>query len=156
MIYVFDTSSFIVVGHYFPEQFPSFWEHFDAAVSAQQILSVREVFRELDNESCRTHLRDWIARNKNAFATPTTPEAEFVASIFAVDHFRQLVTQKQRLKGTPVADPFVIAAAAIRNGCVVTEEMPKENAAKIPNVCEHFSVEWTSLEGFMAAEKWRF
>ena len=32
MAYVFDTNSFIVIGHYYPEQFPSFWEKFDQAV----------------------------------------------------------------------------------------------------------------------------
>ena len=29
MAYVFDTSSFIVMGHYYPEQFPRFWEKFN-------------------------------------------------------------------------------------------------------------------------------
>ena len=156
MDYVFDTSSFIVLGHYFPERFPSFWEHFDAAVSDQQILSTREVLRELDSQNSRAHLREWIGRNREIFTTPTPAETKFVSRIFAVGHFRQLVTVKQRLKGTPVADPFVIAAAAIRNACVVTEETRRENAARIPNVCEHFSIEWKSLEGFMAAERWRF
>ncbi|MCZ6821218.1 MAG: DUF4411 family protein [Calditrichaeota bacterium] len=63
---------------------------------------------------------------------------------------------KQRLKGTPVADPFVIASARIRQACVVTEEGKKKNAARIPNVCEYFGVDCTNLEGFMERERWRF
>jgi hypothetical protein len=63
---------------------------------------------------------------------------------------------KARLTGTPVADPFVIACAAVRNGAVVTEEKFKQNAAKIPNVCAHFQVDCIDLEGFMRAVVWSF
>lgn len=156
MLYVFDTNSFIVLGHYFPNQFPSFWERFDGAVADGKVVSTREVYLELDRECTRAHLREWLARHREVFATPSPIETSFVSRIFTVTHFRQLVAQKQRLKGSPVADPFVIAAASARKGCVVTEEVPKDNAAKIPNVCEHFSVPWTNMEGFMEAEKWRF
>jgi hypothetical protein len=41
-----------------------------------------------------------------------------------------------------------IASARVRGGCVVTEEANKPNAAKIPNVCEHFGIHWTNVEGF--------
>lgn len=44
----------------------------------------------------------------------------------------------------------------LENGCVVTTEKHTPNAAKIPNVCEYFQVEWTDLEGFMESEQWRF
>ena len=30
---------------------------------------------------------------------------------------------------------------------VVTEEKFKKDAAKIPNVCEYFDIEWTDVEG---------
>jgi hypothetical protein len=156
MDYVFDTSSFIVLGHYFPSQFPSFWERFDSAVSARRIVSVREVYRELDPKCSRQHLRDWVDAHKEIFLIPTAAEMDFIADIFSIKHFRQMVSEKQRLKGSPVADPFVIAAARVRNAYVVTEETLKDNAARIPNVCEHFSINWTNIEGFMAAEGWRF
>ncbi len=156
MIYIFDTNSFIVLGHYFPDRFPSFWERFNAAIAEGDIVSVREVFKELEGRGNRPHLQKWIESNKEIFLIPSPEEMKFVGEIFKVPHFRDLVTQKQRLKGTPVADPFVIAAAKIRNGWVVTEEEKKENAAKIPNVCEHFGIECTNLEGFMALQKWMF
>ncbi|NQT19655.1 MAG: DUF4411 family protein [Planctomycetes bacterium] len=156
MIYVFDTSSFIVLSHYFPQRFPSFWEQFDEAVSQGAVISVREVYKELDKEASKEHLHDWLKRNKQVFLMPSEEETEFVAEIFAVTHFQYLVTQKQRLKGTPVADPFVIASARIDNACVVTEESMKPNAANIPNVCEHFSIQCTNIEGFMRREGWQF
>jgi len=156
MGYVFDTSSFIVLGHYFPERFPSFWEKFDAAVSQGVVASVREVHRELSTHLARPHLADWVKKNRSIFSAPSSEEMAFVGQIFAVAHFQYLVGEKERLKGTPVADPFVVACASVRSACVVTEEAKKENAAKIPNVCEHFGITWTNLEGFMALEGWEF
>lgn len=73
----------------------------------------------------------------------------------AKDLFHDVVNQA-RLRGTPVADPFVIAAANVKTGVVVTEERLKPNAAKIPNVCQHFKIPCTNLEGFMSQQSWSF
>ena len=71
-------------------------------------------------------------------------------------NFRSMISKQSILKGTPVADPFVIAAAYIRNGQVVTQEGRKPNAAKIPNVCAHFDIKCLNLEGLMEKEGWTF
>jgi Domain of unknown function (DUF4411) len=92
----------------------------------------------------------------DVFTTPTAEETEFVGRILAVPHFQQLIGTKARLTGTPVADPFVIACAAVRDGTVVTEEKTKPNSAKIPNVCEHFAISCLNLEKFMRAVGWSF
>ena len=42
------------------------------------------------------------------------------------------------------------------NYCVVTQESERPHAAKIPNICEHFGVDWTNLKGFMERENWSF
>ncbi|MBN2308189.1 MAG: DUF4411 family protein [Candidatus Hydrogenedentes bacterium] len=156
MIYVFDTSSFRVVDHYFPDRFPSFWERFDEAVSDGIVVSVREVRNELDRQSRRPHLEEWIGRNRSIFLQPSSEEMDFVAQVFAIPHFQHLVKAENLLKGMPVADPFVIASAKCRNGCVVTEESRREHAARIPNVCEHFGIDCTNVDGFMAREGWEF
>jgi hypothetical protein len=155
-VYIFDSSSFIVLGHYFPQRFPSFWKKFDAAVLKGEIKSVREVFNELKGLGNKPHLDTWIAENKKIFLVPAAAETEFVAQIFAVPHFQQIVSRQQRLKGNPVADPFVIAAARVCSGCVVTEEAKKPNAARIPNICEHFGISCNSIEGFLEAKGWKF
>jgi hypothetical protein len=87
---------------------------------------------------------------------PSQEETLFVSKIFSVPHFQQLLSRKQMLKGDPLADPFVIASAKVRKGCVVTEEQRRRNAAKIPNVCEHFGIDYTNLEGLMEREGWSF
>lgn len=55
-----------------------------------------------------------------------------------------------------MADPFVIASAYFRKGCAVTEETYKPNAAKIPNICEHYEIDCISLEDLMKKESWVF
>lgn len=156
MVYVFDTSSFIVLGHYFPQRFPSFWKKFNAAVRHGKIISCREVYRELKGQGNKAHLDNWIQENKRLFLKPTADETGFVAEIFAVHHFQQMVTERQRLKGSPVADPFVIALAKVRSGCVVTEESKKPHAARIPNVCERFGIPCCNIEGFLEENEWAF
>ncbi len=39
---------------------------------------------------------------------------------------------------------------------VVTEETFRPNAAKIPNVCQHFGIECINLRQLMEREGWRF
>lgn len=156
MPYVFDTNSFLVLRHYFPERFPTFWERFDDAVNDGQVISVREVRQELEWAANQEHLEQWINDNRGIFLPPSIDEMEFVKRIFAVPHFQQMISERSRLKGVPVADPFVIASAACRRSVVVSEEQYKPNAARIPNVCEHFDVPCTDIEGFMRREGWRF
>ena len=50
----------------------------------------------------------------------------------------------------------MIACAKVRGGTVVTEERLKPHAAKIPNVCQHFSVPCMDLEAFMQQQGWSF
>ncbi len=134
MIYVFDTNSFRVLSNYYPDIFPTVWENINLLVNNSNLISVREVYKELERGS-ESFIIDWSKENKKIFFTPTQNEMVFVSQIFSVTHFQNLVTKKQRLKGTSVADPFIIAAAKVKKGCVVTEEVFKPNAAKIPNVC---------------------
>lgn len=58
--------------------------------------------------------------------------------------------------GTPVADPFIIAKAKVYNLVVVTQEVFRENAHKIPNICIEHNVKYMTLEEFMLNEGWVF
>lgn len=156
MQYVFDTNSFRVLENYYPERFPSFWINFNEVVDAGTVISVREVYNEVENQVRPTWLREWVKQRRAIFLTPGSTETEFVADIFQVPHFHSLVRASQVLQGGTVADPFIIACAKITGGCVVTEEAVRPNAAKIPNVCDHFGVERTSMEGFLDRMGWEF
>ena len=156
MAYVFDTNCFIVIGHYYPEQFPSFWEKFNQAVENGKIISVREVRRELDRNAAEDHLAEWIKLHKTIFVTPSPAVMQLVNEIFSVSHFRASLPDRTRLGDNRFADPFVIAQAKVMNYCVITQESERPHAAKIPNICKHFDVDWTNLQGFMEREGWAF
>lgn len=156
-MYVFDTGPLIdLFNHYYPDRFPTLWENFESLVSNEKIVSVREVANEIESYHEEDRLVEWAKKNRKFFSQPTKDELLMVADIFRVTHYQAMIRKKERLKGKPVADPFVIAKAKACNGWVVTREKWKENSAQIPNVCEHFGIPWTNLEGFMQKEGWTF
>lgn len=156
MKYVFDTGPLIdLFRYYYPERFPSLWDKFHALVYQNEIISVREVYNEINSRE--DALAKWAKEQKDLFFSPSTAEElGFVREIFKVRHFQAMVRSKERLKGTPVADPFVIARAKTLDSIVVTREVYKEHSAQIPNVCKSFSIACINLEEFMAREGWRF
>ena len=165
MIHVFDTSSLRSLQHFYPSIFKSIWDSLNTLADQGEMISTREVFNELERQAVSEEILQWAKSRKSLFATPTGPELQFVADLFKVKHFQGLIGAQQRLKGTPVADPFVIACARINNATVVTEEgwqhgvkplTPKPNAAKIPNVCLHFGIGCINLESFMHQQGWAF
>lgn len=155
-MYVFDTSSFIVLGHYFPDIFTTLWDGFNECVSSGEVISCREVYRELDNQVSSNHLKDWINDNRDVFYQPAPEELALVAQFFQNNQYRNLVRSKQILKGTPVADPFLIASAQVKWATIVTEESYKENAARIPTLCRDIGIDCMNLNGFMIEKGWRF
>ena len=93
---------------------------------------------------------------QGVFDKPSNAELLIVQQILAIPHFQVLISNKAILKGTPVADPFVVAAAKAIAATVVTQEGLKPNAAKIPNVCEEFGVPCIDLQTFMTQQGWSF
>jgi hypothetical protein len=155
-MYVFDTSPLSTLfKNYYRKRFPTLWKNFDALVGADDLVSTREAYREI-GDAPSAELREWGENNQGLFSVPTAAEGGFVAKIYAVPHFRQNIEQQKLLKGGRNADAFIIARAATEDRTVVTMELFKQNAAKIPNICRHFNVRCMTLEEFMEAEGWVF
>jgi len=160
LTYVFDTNSLsIILRHYYPGRFPTFWNKFNKAAEENILVSVRESRFELlehSNHEITQNLPALEKYNGNFFAKPTIEELAFITRIYSVPHFQWNLEKKKLLKGGSFADPFIIAKANMVKGIVVTEEAFKENAAKIPNICQHFDIECVNLEGFLLSEDWEF
>ena len=155
-MYVFDTSALSeLFGSYYRSRFPTLWKLFDELIEAGSVTSTREVAREIEQYS-RGDLEEWMKRNKELFSTPTAAEAEFVREIYEVKHFQQNIELKKIQKGGLNADPFVIAKAAVNDAIVITLEIEKPKAVRIPNICKHFGIECFNLEDFMEEENWQF
>ena len=143
---------------YYKDRFPSFWIRFNALVSEGRASSVSEVEAELTRRSGLIPAVQELKRlQQGFFAQPSAEEQAFVGEVFSVPLFRNLISAKAIAKGTPVADPFIIAKAGASLGMsVVTEEVRRPNAATIPNVCDHFGIECINLQQLMKREGWRF
>jgi hypothetical protein len=156
MSYCFDNSPLSALfKSYYPTRFPSLWKRFDALVKDGGITSTREVLREIEDGPIE-NLRDWATKNPGLFPNPTAIEGAFVTKIYGVVHFQQNIEQQKILKGGKNADAFVIARAGVTKATVVSMETLRPNAARIPNICEHFSVPCLTLEQFMEQEGWTF
>jgi hypothetical protein len=156
VIYIFDNSPLSsLFKNFYRSCFPSLWGKFDALVDNGQILSVREVLREINADGPES-LREWAKAHAEVFAVPTAEEAALVSRIFAVQHFQQNIERRKLLQGGYHADAFVIAKAFVTQGTVGTMEGIRPNAVKIPNICKHFNSPCMSLEEFMEREGWEF
>lgn len=155
MSYVFDTNVFITLfSNYYRDNFPSLWKLFDQMIDEGRITSTREVLREIEDRN--VGLYEWAQSNQNVFTTPNAKEGAFVTEIYKVVHFQQNIERQKILQGGKNADPFIIARAAAEDYSVVTAEIHKRDAVKIPNICGHFKIRCLKLEEFMEAENWRF
>ena len=165
MKYVFDTCSIRALQHFYPAIFGTIWQKINELVECEEIISTKEVERELGNQNISKDIQEWLKNRKSMFKKPTAEETEFVREILQTKNFADLIGKKQLLKEQPVADPFVVACAKQHNATVVTDEgwdrkkdslALSPNAAKIPNVCQHFGIPCIDLETFMNEQGWRF
>jgi hypothetical protein len=155
-LYIFDTNVFITLGYYYLKRFPTIWKRIDTLADEKELISAREVRRELNRICSSDYVNEWIERHRNIFVIASDEECGIVASIFRNRQYRGLVRRKNILKGLPVADPFIIAAAKTRNGIVVTEESAESKGARIPSVCDELGVECNNLEGFLEQQDLKF
>ena len=164
MKYVFDTNVFSsILKNYYKSRFPSFWKIFNEYITDEKIISVKEVYNELQGHFDVTKDKEtyesewsWIKSNKGIFKEPTNEETSFVIQIVNNKKFKGQITRSQTLRGKPIADPLIIAKAKIISGCVVTTEKIKPNSIKIPNICEYYNIDCINFEKFMEREDWRF
>jgi hypothetical protein len=97
-----------------------------------------------------------VKKHHQLFLPPNEEESKVVAEIFKKEQYRNLVRREKLLKGIPVADPFIIAAAKVHKGCVVTQESLKPGGARIPTVCADLKVECIDLEKFLEREQLKY
>ena len=125
-------------------------------IDKNQVWSVREVRREIEHLGRADTLEEWTKQNAGFFRIPTSDEAKFVTTIYSNTHFQQNLGRKKLLGGGPFADPFVVASANTVRGTVVTQETFRKNGVGIPNICAHFGISCTNLEGFLIEQNWMF
>jgi len=152
-LYIFDTNVFYALGVYYPSRFPTLWALLEKLAEDGQLQSVREVRREIEANCPYAHIELWVKSHKKIFKPPKEAEETLVLELFRQEQNRNLVKRQNILKGLPVADPFIIAAAKVKGGIVVTMEAHKAGGARIPTICNELDVECIDLESFLEREE---
>jgi hypothetical protein len=156
-MYIFDTNVFTAMGHFFPARFPTIWAKVDELVQMKVLRSVKEVRREIERNCPFDYIETWVKKHNDIFLPPSEEESKIVAELFKKEQYRGLVRREKMLKGLPVADPFIIAAAkAHKKGCVVTQESLKPGGARIPTVCADLNIDCIDLEKFLEQQELKY
>jgi hypothetical protein len=138
---------------------PGYWDWLLHAHARGLIGSVDSVARELRKGN--DDLADW-AKAHSAMFEPESDEATQHAFAEVAKHVAlQAATMKpgaleEFLAG---ADPWLIAKARTTGAVVVTQEQLKPDAKRkflIPNVCQHFGVEWIDTFDLLTRLEARF
>ncbi len=152
--YVFDTNIWVILYMYFKRRktFGGLWKKIDQLIKNGDIVSPFEVRREL--EKFHKGISSNIKKIRRVFLKPTLEEMILVKEI--VNKYPEIMKKKNINKGTPIADPFLIAMAKHLKSTLVTNEIYKEHAIKIPNVCRIYKIKCIDLDGFFGKEKMEF
>ena len=152
MPYSLDTSALIDAWDRFypPDHFPTLWQRVERGIADGQLVAIDEVQDELSRRSEAIH--DWLT-DRGLFVPISVDVQESVREILALRP--QLVGAGA---GRGLADPFVIALARVHGYTVVTQESrsSKRDAAKIPNVCEHFGIRHIEFPTLVVEMGWTF
>lgn len=153
MAYVFDTSALIGawVRTYPPDVMPGLWDNLDRLAEQGEMHAPEEVLQELKSQD--DDLTKWVKDRSDLIIISTTRALMLEARDILRDHAGLTMTGK----GRGLADPFVIALAALQGCPVVTHEQGgSATKPRIPYVCGQRQVACMDMLGVIRAERWRF
>ena len=115
-LYMIDACSFTELRRVYPKQnFPAVWVLIEDLVVQGRVLSVDDVFLELDPQG--DEVAAWARAHHDVFL-PLTEEIRQKAREILSSHPTPIDLKKRKSS----ADPFLIAAALLRGATVVTQE----------------------------------
>lgn len=153
-LYSIDTSALLDgAKRWYPiESFVTLWERLDGLIGDGLLISVDEVFRELERQKGDA-IHTWCKRRKRMFWPLSEEIQRSSAEVLAL--FPRLVDTR-RPRGR--ADPFVVGLARVTRTILITGEKKNQSAKrpKIPDACDHFKVKWIDLPTLIRERGWRF
>ncbi len=143
-IYSFDSSALSLRKVFYPQRmFPKVWEALDALIDAESVYVIDKVYDEV------VHRDDTVGKWLKARRTKIKkvfPNKQLHKTYEVVRAFPKLVDYNNK---NEQADPYLIADAIFSKSVIVTAEQahlfpedPKRKKDKIPNVCDHYSIEY--------------
>ena len=152
--YCIDTSALIDLWRklYPPDVFSSLWGEIGSLVHKKELISPKEVLRELSVKD--DELLVWVKTHdiRKMFKAIDREQQNSVSNILS--SFQGLI-DPNAIVG---ADPFVIALAMSRGWSVITSERPANPGSrpKIPDVCRSYSIKCIGLLEFFREKNWNF
>jgi len=132
--------------------FDDIWGPWSEYMQSERIVSVDEVYRELEawiSTGGKETLDYWLKFHKRYFLKPTNEEGLILKEIFGNKKFREGIKEKSLRQGTPEADAFLVAKAKHIGGIVVTAESDdKPGSEKIPNIAVSLGVPYMKMDDF--------
>lgn len=151
--YVLDSSCLIKLNRDQPlELYPSVWEKVDDLTGAGWAILPSEAKREIDHKD--DALKAWVKLRPAIVVEATIDDLALVQAISAA-HPDWVQGRKN------AADPFIIAAAVVHGGVIVTDEKFAGPGAvgtnvRLPNVAAEHGIECIGFTDLVRREQWRF
>jgi len=121
---------------------PGFWSALITHTDAGALRSPLNVLKEIQESN--DALKHWAqGEGRKLFVQAKKAEQQAVGQISQYVLENYLLAQAQEFLAK--ADPWVIGHALVNRGIVITQERkvpPASKKVKIPNVCDHFGIEW--------------
>lgn len=162
MIYLFDSNTFIEAKnrYYGMDICPGYWDWLLCSQSTSLIASIDMVGEELKRGN--DELSNWAKSNTGLFLPISDKETQSQFSRVS----QYIASQQSQMKAGALddflsgADPWLIAKALTMPDCVVVthEQFNPEIRRKysIPNVCQHFNVQWMDTFAVLKHTKAKF
>ena len=160
MQYLLDANTFIQAKnqYYAMDICPGYWDWLEQENGLGRLGSISEIARELKRQD--DELSCWVKeRDKPDFFLPVddrqTQEVYAQIANYVVQHFEE----KHFAPFLGVADPWLVAKAKTTGAVLVTHEAlvpANSKKVKIPNICQHFFVQYISTFSLLRRLEARF
>ncbi len=150
MLFCLDTSALVEAWHtWYPvDVFPKLWEDLSSAAGQGELIAPEIVLEELRRKE------DKVLRWSKAHVVFVALDEQVqVKQAEIVNRFPKLIELR---KGRSLADPWVVAVAAVKGCPVVSMEKPGGKTPKIPDVCLALGIEHLAFIDMVRRFGWAY
>jgi hypothetical protein len=131
---------------------PAFWEFLRINIIDRGFIIIDSVYDEIRKGKDETAI--WLKDFRKYVRNSDDTQEEYRRiSNYINEHRQYEPAEKDKFMQHNNADPFIIATAMKIGGIVITQEVsaPKSKKIKIPDVCNHFGVEYANTYAMIRA-----
>ncbi|MDG3546620.1 DUF4411 family protein [Methanobacterium formicicum] len=151
--FIVDTNVLIHLDYFNKKVFKSLWANIDEMIQKEELISLKEVFLELNKVDDR--ISDYWNGINNTHEFFIDPPDEALAYLPELEQFE--IFQDYGKEKPLWADPHLITYGMAKNATIITQEtLNKHPKRKIPFVCNEIGVDCVNLDEFMISNGWEW